>query len=303
LRVGVDLGGTKIEAVVLDGDSAVIARQRMPTPRDSYHAILDTITALIAAVEQEVGATSLPVGIGTPGSLSPRTGRLRNSNTVVMNGQPFVDDIQQRLGRQVRIANDANCLTLSEASDGAAAGCSVVFGVILGTGCGGGVVIDGKLRAGVNGIGGEWGHNPLPWPDPEDPQESPGHDCWCGRRGCMETYLSGTGLALQHRHTTGEQVAGRDVIERADAGDAAALASRERYANRLARGLSSIINLLDPDAIVLGGGLSNVDWLYARVPELWQQWVFSDVIQTRLLRARYGDSSGVRGAAWLWPKR
>ncbi len=303
MRVGVDLGGTKIEAVVLDGDSAVIARQRMPTPRDSYHAILDTITALIAAVEQEVGATSLPVGIGTPGSLSPRTGRLRNSNTVVMNGQPFVDDIQQRLGRQVRIANDANCLTLSEASDGAAAGCSVVFGVILGTGCGGGVVIDGKLRAGVNGIGGEWGHNPLPWPDPEDPQESPGHDCWCGRPGRMETYLSGTGLALQHRHTTGEQVAGRDVIERADAGDAAALASRERYANRLARGLSSIINLLDPDAIVLGGGLSNVDWLYARVPELWQQWVFSDVIQTRLLRARYGDSSGVRGAAWLWPKR
>jgi len=300
--VGVDLGGTKIEAVVLDGDSAIAVRHRLPTPRESYDAILDTIAQLVRRVEGEVGEAGLPVGIGTPGSLSPATGRLRNSNTVVMNGQPFVEDIQQRLEREVRIANDANCLTLSEASDGAAAGCRVVFGVILGTGCGGGVVVDGELRAGANGIGGEWGHNPLPWPDPDDSRESPGHVCWCGRRGCMETYLSGTGLALEHRHRTGEEVTGRDVIERAAAGDEAALATRERYASRLARGLSSIINLLDPDAIVLGGGLSNVDWLYARVPELWTQWVFSDVIHTRLLRARYGDSSGVRGAAWLWPK-
>lgn len=301
MRVGIDLGGTKIEAVVMDQASGIVARQRRPTPRHDYEAILDTLAALVAAVEAEAGTGPLPVGIGTPGSLSPATGRLRNSNTVVMNDQPFVADIQARLDRTVRIANDANCLTLSEASDGAAAGCAVVFGVILGTGCGGGVVVDGRLRAGANGVGGEWGHNPLPWPDPDDAQESPGHRCWCGRRGCMETYLSGTGLALEYHRSGGEQVTGQQVIERAEAGEAHALAVRERYANRLARGLASIINLLDPDAIVLGGGLSNVDWLYARVPELWQQWVFSDVIDTRLLRASHGDSSGVRGAAWLWP--
>lgn len=285
----------------MDHASQIVARQRRPTPRDDYTRILDTIAELVGAVEADVTAGPLPVGIGTPGSLSPATGRLRNSNTVVMNGQPFVADIQSRLDREVRIANDANCLTLSEASDGAAAGCGVVFGVILGTGCGGGVVVDGRLRAGANGVGGEWGHNPLPWPDPADAQESPGHVCWCGRRGCMETYLSGTGLALEYQRSGGSEITGQQVIERAEAGEAHALAVRERYAHRLARGLASIINLLDPDAIVLGGGLSNVDWLYARVPELWQQWVFSDVIHTRLLRACHGDSSGVRGAAWLWP--
>lgn len=301
MRIGVDLGGTKIEAVAMASDSSIVARRRRDTPRQSYTAIIDAIAELVDAVEADVGINRLPVGMCTPGSVSPVTGRLRNSNTVVMNGQPFVQDMSARLDRPIRTANDANCLALSEARDGAAAGAAIVFGVILGTGCGGGVVVDGRVREGANGVCGEWGHNPLPWPNPDDPGEWPGHTCWCGQRGCMETYLSGTGLALEYERVTGRATTGRAVIEAAEAGETAAMACRERYATRLARGLASVVNLLDPDVIVLGGGLSNVAWLYERVPELLPRWVFSDAIATRLVRAHNGDSSGVRGAAWLWP--
>ena len=300
-RIGIDLGGTKIEIAALDATGSVIVRRRVPTPAGDYNATLDAIAALLTETERSVGGQA-SIGIAIPGSLSPVTGLLRNSNSACLNGKPFQHDLEGRLNRTVRLENDANCFALSEAVDGAGRGAGVVFGAILGTGVGGGIVIDGKVLHGANAIGGEWGHNPLPWPEPS---ELPGRICYCGRAGCIETFLSGPALALDHAATNGSpannsKLTGEEVVARAAAGDPACEASLVRYEIRLARALASVINLIDPDVIVLGGGLSNVPRWYETVPDLWARWVFSDVIQTRLLPNRHGDSSGVRGAAWLW---
>ena len=273
-RVGIDLGGTKIEGAVLGGDGTVLHRKRVPTPRDDYDGTLGAIAGVVAELDPEGACT---VGIGIPGTISPATGLVKNANSTWLNGRPLRADIERSLGRTVRLANDANCFALSEASDGAAAGAAVVFGVILGTGVGGGIVIHGAPVVGANAIAGEWGHNPLPWPRDD---ERPGPACWCGKRGCIETFLSGPALAAD-----------------GGAGSEQALA---RYEDRLARGLASVINLVDPDVIVLGGGVSNVTRLYETVPRLWARWIFSDRVDTKLAPPRHGDSSGVRGAAWLW---
>lgn len=296
LRIGIDLGGTKTEILVLGDDGAALLRRRLPSPRDDYRATLDHIAALVQQAEREVGERCT-VGIGTPGSISPATGLLRNSNSVWLNGKPLARDLSAHLRREVRLENDANCFALSEATDGAVAGLGNVFGVILGTGVGGGIVIDSKVLAGGNRNAGEWGHNPLPWPTADD---LPGPQCYCGRRGCIETFLSGPGMARDHERMTGTLLDGEEIAHAADSGELCSLATLERYEQRLARALAHVINIVDPDAIVLGGGLSNVERLYTRVPQLWTQWVFADVVTTRLLRNRHGDSSGVRGAAWLW---
>jgi predicted NBD/HSP70 family sugar kinase len=271
-------------------------RRRVATPADDYAGTLEALVALVEAADRELGAKGR-VGIATPGSESLRTGRMRNANSTCLNGQPLRQDLERRLGREVRIANDANCFALSEAVDGAAQGARVVFGVILGTGVGGGVVVDGRVLTGANGIAGEWGHNPLPLPAAHD---HPLPLCYCGRRGCIETYLSGPGLGADHAAVSGERFDAEEIARRADAGDAACDATLARYEARLARSLAAVINLLDPDVIVLGGGLSNVARLHASVPRLWGEHVFSDEVRTRLVPARHGDSSGVRGAAWLW---
>ena len=297
LRVGVDLGGTKIEAFAVDGDTAVRARRRVPTPRHDYAATLDAITALVSALETEAGGGRASVGVGIPGAISPATGLVKNANSVWLNGQPLLADLQARLERPVRLANDANCFALSEATDGAAAGASTVFGVILGTGAGGGIVIGGRVLTGINGVAGEWGHNPLPWPDPS---ETPGPECYCSRRGCLELFVSGHGLRRDHRERTGEDVAAEVIVERAAVGDQACEAALLRYEDRLARGLATVINIVDPDVIVLGGGMSSVARLYARVPAQWARYVFSDRVDTRLVPPRHGPASGARGAAWLW---
>ena len=294
MRIGVDLGGTKIEIVALDDSGAERFRRRIPTPREDYGATLAAVVTLVEEAERAVGRGS--IGIGTPGAISPATGLMKNANSTWLIGRPLGDDLNRLLGRDVRIANDANCFALSEAVDGAAAGASVVFGVIIGTGTGGAIVIDRRVLVGVNAIGGEWGHNALPWPEPD---EWPGPPCYCGRTGCIETFLSGPGMSRDHRSATGQDVDASEIAARAVAGDRAAQATIERYAHRMARGLAAIINVVDPDAIVLGGGLSNIARLYERVPELWGPYVFSDRIATRLVRAKFGDSSGVRGAAWL----
>jgi fructokinase len=296
MRIGVDLGGTKIEAITLRDDGNVGVRKRVPTPRDDYAATLDAIADLVRALERESGERG-SVGVGMPGAISPATGLVKNANSVWLNGRPLAPDLSRRLERPVRFANDANCFALSEASDGAGAGARVVFGVIVGTGTGGGVVVDGRVLTGPNAIAGEWGHNPLPWPRGE---ESPGPECYCGRRGCIETFLSGPGFARDHRERTGEERGSAEIVARASAGDAAARASLERYEERMARALATIINVLDPEVIVLGGGMSNLDRIYSRVPELWGRHVFSDRVDTRLVPPVHGDSSGVRGAAWLW---
>ena len=297
-RIGVDLGGTKIEAAALDAQGAMRVRRRVAAPRDDYGATLAAIAALVAAVERELGiaAGTASVGVGTPGSRSPRNGLLRGSNSVWLNGRPLREDLEARLGRPVAIANDANCFALSEATDGAGAGAAVVFGVILGTGVGGGLGVDGRVLAGRNAIAGEWGHNPLPWAAPD---ERPGPACYCGRAGCIETFLSGPGLAADHARAHGGVADAAAIVARADAGDAACVRTVERYESRLARALAHVINIVDPDVIVLGGGLSNVDRLYRNVPRLWGAWVFADAVDTPLVRHRHGDSSGVRGAAWL----
>ena len=296
LRLGVDLGGTKIEIVALDEGGQELLRRRLPTPRGDYAATLDTIAALVRDAEAKLGQRGT-VGVGTPGALSRATGLLKNSNSVVLNGQPLLRDLEAKLDRPVRIANDANCFALSEAVDGAGKGAETVFGVILGTGVGGGVVVRGHALTGPNAIAGEWGHNPLPWPRPD---ELPGPPCYCGKHGCLETFLSGPGLARLHQATHGELLEAKAIADQASHGDAACEASLRDYEDRLARGLAHVINLLDPEVIVLGGGLSNLERLYDNVPQQWGRYVFSDRVDTRLVRNVHGDSGGVRGAAWLW---
>ncbi|MCU0803924.1 MAG: ROK family protein [Burkholderiales bacterium] len=295
-RIGVDLGGTKIEAIALDETGRALSRQRVATPRDDYAGTLDAVATLVAAIEREAG-TCDTVGIGTPGAVSARTGRMKNCNSTWLNGRPLAQDLEAALGRPVRIANDANCFALSEAVDGAGRGARIVFGVILGTGVGGGIVVDGRVLEGANAIAGEWGHNPLPGPREE---ERPGPACYCGRTGCIETWLSGPGLAADHVRETGERLTAEQIAARASPADAACSATLARYEDRLARALAHVINVLDPHVVVLGGGLANVERLYDNVPRLWARHVFSDDVATRLVRNVHGDSGGVRGAAWLW---
>ncbi|MBK6337930.1 MAG: ROK family protein [Betaproteobacteria bacterium] len=295
-RLGIDLGGTKIEIVALDAQGRELLRRRVPTPQGDYAATVAAVAALVAGVELELGGRG-SVGIGTPGSISRATGLLRGSNSVCLNGRPFRQDLANALGREIRITNDANCFALSEASDGAGAGAAVVFGAILGTGVGAGIVVRGVVLDGPNAIAGEWGHNPLPWPRDD---ERPGAMCFCGRPGCIETWVSGTGIERDHRQVAGAALKAPEIVARAAAGDADCAATLSRYEERLARALAHVINLLDPDVVVLGGGMSNVLRLYAEVPLLWGPWVFSDRVDTRLVRNLHGDSSGVRGAAWLW---
>ncbi|HLH12156.1 MAG TPA: ROK family protein [Methylovirgula sp.] len=297
MRIGVDLGGTKIEAIALGKDGAILARRRLPTPRD-YEAIILAIGELVGALEEEFGHGT--IGVAMPGSLSPKSRLIRNANTIVLNGKPFDRDLEKHLCRPVRLENDANCLALSEAIDGAGADASCVFGVILGTGVGGGLVIDRKLLSGRNKIAGEWGHNPMPL-TPEERRSEP-RPCYCGRSDCVETWLSGSALTLEHRQRTGEQASAESIAEAAAKGEREARRTVEIYAGRLARALAIVVNIIDPDAIVLGGGLSNVAPLYDLVPSLLGRHAFSDVVTTRVLKAMHGDSSGVRGAAWLWPE-
>ena len=296
LRLGIDLGGTKIEGRVLASGGREIARRRIQAPQGSYDATIAALTGLVRDFETEI-ASAPSVGIGMPGSLSPATGLVRNANSTWLNGRPLRQDLETALGRPVRMANDANCFALSEAVDGAGAGARSVFGIIVGTGCGGGIVLDGHVLEGARGIGGEWGHNPLPWAEAD---EHPGPQCWCGRKGCMETWVSGTGLTDDHRRRTGEDLTGHDIVARASAGDAAAKASLDRHASRLARGIAHVINIVDPEVIVLGGGLSNLPHLYEDLPRLAAPYVFSDVKDIIIRPPKWGDASGVRGAAWLW---
>ena len=299
VRIGVDFGGTKIEAAALDRDGKFLARVRAPTPRD-YRASLTAIGDLVAQAESDAGVAAGSerfVGVATPGSISPKTGVIRNANSVWLNGKPFREDVSAKLGARVRMINDANCLALSEATDGAAAGDAVVFAAILGTGCGGGLAVNGRVLEGANAIAGEWGHTPLPWPQAD---EFPAPPCWCGRHGCLELHISGTGVEADYRRATGRPLVGADIAAAARAGDAQAEAALARYLDRLGRGLAVICNVIDPDVIVLGGGMSNLPELYARLPEEIARWIFSDVCLTRIVPAKYGDSSGVRGAAMLW---
>jgi len=291
-RFGVDFGGTKIEVAALNEAGEFVARVRKPNPGE-YEAALDVVSGLLADAECMAGATCARLGLGIPGSISPRTGLIRNANSVYLNGRPFGQDLEQRLARPVRLANDANCLALSEAADGAGTGARVVFAVIIGTGCGGGVVVDGKIIEGHNGFGGEWGHMPLPWPKPE---EYPGPECWCGRKGCMEKWVAGPAFSKDAGFPTGQA-----TIDAINSGDASAAAALDRYIDRLGRGLAAICDIIDPDVIVLGGGMSNVDALYDRLPAAIAPHVFSDVFETPVKKAVHGDSSGVRGAVWLWP--
>ena len=326
IRIGIDVGGTKIEGVALDG-SAQIARIRVETPRENYPATIEAIVRLVGTLERQVqlptpnsqipspgsripdlGSRVPTVGIGIPGVVSPSTGRVKNANSTWLIGQPLQQDLEVRLGRPVRIANDANCFAMSEAADGSGAGAEVVFAVIVGTGTGAGIVVRGQLVTGPNAIAGEWGHNPLPWAEAD---EMPGPPCYCGRRGCIETFLSGPGMAMDHEQRARERLSPPEIVERAAAGERDAEMTLTRYEQRMARALAGVINVLDPDVIVLGGGMSNIERLYVNVPRLWAEFIFAagesrvptpeSRVQTRLVRARHGDASGVRGAAWLWP--
>jgi fructokinase len=296
VRIGIDLGGTKIEVIALGDHGEVLARQRVPTPQGDYRATLQAVMQLVESVEQTTGQSG-SVGVATPGAISALNGLIKNANSVCLNGQPLHADLQELLRRPVRIANDANCFALSEAGDGAAAGMRVVFGVIIGTGTGGGIVVDGKPLIGPNAIAGEWGHNPLPWPQAD---ELPGPACYCGKRACIETYLSGPGITRDHQGRGGAAITAQEIVVLAEQGDDAAEATLKRYEDRLARALASVINILDPDAVILGGGLSQIERLYRNVPVLLPRYVFSDQVATKLLPPKHGDSSGVRGAAWLW---
>jgi len=296
MRIGLDLGGTKIEGMALGDDGALLARRRVATPRHDYAATLEAMVGLVRGLEAETGRRGT-VGVGMPGALSPATGLVKNANSTWLIGQALDRDLCGLLGRPVRFANDANCFALSEAVDGAGAGGRVVFGVILGTGTGGGVVVDRKVLTGPNAIAGEWGHNSLPWPREG---EWPGPPCYCGKAGCVETFLSGPGMARDFREATGEPVEAPVIVARAERGEAAAGAALERYEDRLARALAAVLNMLDPEVVVLGGGMSQIARLYENVPRLWQEWAFSDRVDTVLKPPAHGDSSGVRGAAWLW---
>lgn len=296
MRIGCDIGGTKIEAAALDETGTIRLRRRVTTPAGDYDATVAAVHGLVAALESELG-TRCTVGIGIPGTLSQATGLVKNANSTCLNGRPFDRDLMTALGRELRFANDANCLALSEATDGAAAGAATVFGVILGTGVGGGLVVHGRLLPGVNGIAGEWGHTPLPWLASD---EYPGPSCWCGRRGCIETFLSGPALAAVYGSATGATVDAVEVAARAVAGEPAALRTMALYEDRLARGLAMVIDIFDPETIVLGGGVGQVARLYENVPQRWGRYAFSDRVTTRLVPPRWGASSGVRGAAWLW---
>jgi fructokinase len=303
MRIGIDVGGTKIEGIALGDGGAVLLRRRVPSPRDNYRDTLSALVDLVASIERETGARGT-VGVGIPGAISAASGLVKNANSTWLIGQPLADDLPKLLDRPVRFANDANCFALSEAVDGAAAGAQIVFGVIIGTGTGGGVVVNRRVLEGANAIAGEWGHNPLPAPRAG---EWPGPACYCGRTGCIETFLSGPAFerdyAAERRRAGSEtdtRLTAREIAAAACAGDAPAQMVLERYEERLARALGSVINVVDPHVIVLGGGLSNIDRLYESVPQLWAPYVFSDAVTTRLVRAAHGDSSGVRGAAWLW---
>jgi fructokinase len=316
IRIGIDLGGTKVEGIAIEGSDEV-ARLRIDTPRDDYEATVDAVVALIRLLEERAGGRG-SVGIGIPGTMSPATGLVKNANSVWLIGRPLLTDLERQLGREVRIANDANCFAVSEAADGAGAGADVVFGAIVGTGTGAGIVVRGQVVTGPNGIAGEWGHNPLPWPADD---ERPGPACYCGRHGCIETFLSGPGMQADYERRTVRQAQGGagtrrspvEIVADAAAGDRAAQDVLARYEERMARALASVVNVLDPDVIVLGGGMSNIASLYERVPKLWGPYIFArganpvglapqeEGVRTRLVPARHGDASGVRGAAWLWP--
>lgn len=297
MRIGIDLGGTKIEGIALGDSGEVLERRRVSTPQGDYQATVTAIISLIEGIEAHLGEEGA-VGVGIPGALSPATDLIKNANSTCLIGRPLHLDLSEALGREVRLANDANCFAISEATDGAAAGVEVVFGVIVGTGTGGGLVVNGHLLTGPNAIAGEWGHNPLPWPMAD---ELPGADCYCGRQGCIETWLSGPGLERDYALFSGDTLNAAAIVDRAGSGESFAEAALARYEHRMARALASVINLLDPDVIVLGGGVSNIERLYRNVPAIWGDYVFSDTVATRLLPPRHGDSSGVRGAAWLWP--
>ena len=297
LRIGVDLGGTKIEFVALERDGTELYRHRIPTPRFEYDGTVRAIAAGAKEMEKQLGRTAT-VGVGIPGTVSTRTGLVKNANSTWLNGKPFDKDLSHALGREVRCANDANCLAVSEATDGAGAGRHVVFAVILGTGCGGGIAVDGRVHSGSNGVAGEWGHNTLPWMRAE---EFPGPPCYCGKNGCVETWISGTGLEKDFERATRLSLRGPEIIARSEAGEPDALAALERFEDRLARGLAGVINLLDPDVIVMGGGASQIPRIYKNVPVRLKEYVFGKEADTPLVPAKHGDSSGVRGAAWLWP--
>jgi len=296
MRIGIDLGGTKIEGIALTHDGKILYRERIDTPRDDYRDTVDALVQLIQTIETQAGKQG-SIGIGIPGTISPATGLVKNANSTWLIGQPLNKDLEQKLQRPVRIANDANCFAVSEATDGAAAGAANVFGVIIGTGTGGGICINGRPLVGANAIGGEWGHNPLPWPQPD---ELPGPECYCGLHGCIETWLSGTGISNRFHEQTGKSLSAPEIVALSEQGDEQAEQAMQQYEHRMARGLASVINIVDPDVIVLGGGMSNVHRLYQNVPKIWGDYVFSDRVDTRLVPPKHGDSSGVRGAAWLW---
>lgn len=297
VRIGIDWGGTKIEGLAMDADGVELQRVRIPTPRHDYHASVRVTAELVADLEREVGPTG-PVGIGIPGTIVPATGLVKNANSTWLNGKPFEKDLAAAMGREVRCVNDANCLAVSEAVDGAAAGCGVVFAAILGTGCGAGIALGGRMHMGPNGVAGEWGHNPLPW---QRPEEYPGDPCYCGQRGCIERWLCGPAFEEDYRRASGSALAGAKIVAAAEAGERLAMAALERYEDRLARALAHVVNLLDPDIIVLGGGLSRIERLYQDVPQKIAKWTFGGSAITRVVPAKHGDSSGVRGAARLWP--
>ena len=297
VRIGIDWGGTKIEALAMDAQAKELCRVRIPTPRHDYEGSIRAAVELVASVEREVGATG-PVGVGIPGMIVPATGLVKNANSTWLNGRPLEKDLSVALGREVRCVNDANCLAVSEAADGAAAGQSVVFAAILGTGCGGGIALDGRMHSGPNGLAGEWGHNPLPW---QRPDEYPGDPCYCGQHGCIERWLSGPALEEDYRRASGSPLSGSEIAAAAEAGEPRAMAALERYEDRLARALAHVVNLLDPDIVVLGGGLSRVERLYRNVPPKIANWAFGKSSVTSVVPAKHGDSSGVRGAARLWP--
>lgn len=300
MRIGIDLGGTKTEIIALDESGETLFRHRQPTPRD-YQQTIELIASLVDLTEKETGQRGT-VGMGIPGSISPYTGVVKNANSTWLNGKPFDKDLSQRLNREVRLANDANCLAVSEAVDGAAAGAQTVFAVIIGTGCGSGIALNGHSHIGANGTAGEWGHNPLPWMDEDELRYRNEVPCYCGKQGCIETFISGTGFGTDYQRLSGQALKGNEIIRMVNEQDAVAELALSRYEMRLAKSLAHVVNILDPDVIVLGGGMSNVDRLYQTVPGLMQKWVFGGECETPIRKALHGDSSGVRGAAWLWPQ-